>query len=125
VALKIRVKQTKPGLVTLFPTGSIDSDGAVIAEKEINRLLAEPIVTLVLDMEGVDFISSVGVGLMAKTKGLLNRKSADLAMINLQPQISKVFEIMRLLPTLNVFESVRELDEYLNKVQQRILDEGE
>jgi anti-sigma B factor antagonist len=125
VALKIRVKQTKPGLVTLFPTGSIDSDGAVIAEKEINRLLAEPIVTLVLDMEGVDFISSVGVGLMAKTKSLLNRKSADLAMINLQPQISKVFEIMRLLPTLNVFESVRELDDYLNRVQQKILDEGE
>lgn len=123
MTLNIRVKQTRPGLVTLSPVGSIDSDTTPILDKEINRVLAEPIKTLVLDMEGVAFISSAGVGLMAKAKNLLQRKNADLAMINLQPQISKVFEIMRLLPTLNVFESVRELDEYLEKVQQRILDE--
>ena len=86
-------------------------------------MLVEPIKTLVLDMEGVAFISSAGVGLIAKAKTLLERKGADLATINLQPQISKVFEIMRLLPNLNVFESVRELDEYLDRVQKNILDQ--
>ncbi len=74
-------------------------------------------------MEGVAFLSSAGVGAIAKAKTTLNRKEADLAMINLQPQIKKVFEIIRLLPSFNVFESVRELDEYLAKVQKNITDE--
>jgi anti-sigma B factor antagonist len=123
MTLSIRIKQTKPGLVTLFPVGSIDSDTAPKLDQEVARLLAEPIKTLVLDMEEVGFISSAGVGTIAKAKTLLNRQGAELAMINLQPQIKKVFEIIRMLPTFNVFESVRELDEYLAKVQNNILDE--
>ena len=123
MTLSIRVKQTKPGLVTLFPVGHIDSDTAPKLDQEITRLLAEPIKTLVLDMEEVAFLSSAGVGTIAKTKTALNRKGAELAMINLQPQIKKVFEIIRLLPTFNVFESVQELDEYLAKVQKKIADE--
>ena len=45
-------------------------------------------------------------------------------MINVQPQVKKVFEIMQLGPVLNVFESVQELDEYLEKIQDRIVEEG-
>ena len=123
MALSLRVKQTKPGLVTLFPVGHIDSDTAPKLDQEITRLLSEPIKTLVLDMEEVGFLSSAGVGTIAKTKTVLNRQGAELAMINLQPQIKKVFEINRLLPTFNVFESVQELDEYLAKVQKNIVDE--
>ncbi len=123
MTLNIRVEQTKPGLVTLFPVGNIDSDTAPKLDQEVTRLLAEPIKTLVLDMEGVPFLSSAGVGTIAKTKSVLNRKGADMAMINLQPQIKKVFEIIRMLPTFNVFESVQELDEYLAKVQKNIVDD--
>jgi hypothetical protein len=31
---------------------------------------------------------------------------------------------MRLGPVLNVFESIRELDEYLEKLQKRVVEEG-
>ncbi len=123
MALSIRVKQTRPGVVTVLPSGNIDSDTAPKLDQEITRLVAEPIKTLVLDMEDVGFLSSAGVGTIAKTKSVLNRKGAELAMINLQPQIKKVFEIIRLLPTFNVFESVQELDEYLAKVQKNIVDD--
>jgi len=76
-------------------------------------------------MEGVEFISSAGVGTVAKTKTALNRQGADLAMINLRPQIKKVFEIIRILPSFNVFESVQELDDYLEKIQKKVADESE
>jgi len=46
-------------------------------------------------------------------------------MMNLQPQVKKAFEIMNLIPNLNVFEDEKELDEYLAKVQQRITDGDE
>ena len=118
MALTIKNEQTRPGIVTLFLTGTIDSDTAPELDQEITGLLAQPLKTLVLDMEGVDFLSSAGVGTIAKTKTVLSRQEANLAMINLRPQIKKVFEIIRLLPSLNVFESVQELDEYLARVQE-------
>ena len=121
--LKIRIKQTKPGVVTLSPIGPIDTETSSTLDKEICRILAKTCKTLVLDMAGVDYITSSGIGIIAKTKATLKKNSGDLAMINLQPQVKKVFEIIRLLPALNVFASKEELDEYLGKVQRRIRGE--
>jgi hypothetical protein len=49
--------------------------------------------------------------------------SGNLVIINLQPQGEKVFEILRLIPVLEVFASKEELDEYLLKVQHIIKKE--
>ena len=79
--------------------------------------------TLVLDMAGVVFITSRGVGAIARTKTLLAEKDGDLALMNLQSQVKKVFEIMCIVPALNVFESRDELDKYLGKVQRKITED--
>ncbi len=91
-------------------------------DNEITNAFERDIKTLVIDMSSVKFISSAGIGVIFKAKTTATRKDANFAMINLQPQVEKVFEIMRILPTLNVFESVEELDEYLGKVQRKITD---
>ena len=107
----------------MSPIGPIDTETSSTLDKEICRILAKTCKTLVLDMAGVDYITSSGIGIIAKTKATLKKNSGDLAMINLQPQVKKVFEIIRLLPALNVFASKEELDEYLGKVQRRITGE--
>ena len=122
--LKIRNRQTTPGIVTMSPEGSIDVDTSSILDRELCRIIAENIKTLVLDMAGVDFISSAGIGAVTKAKVTIKRQGGDLAMINVQPQVKTVFEIMRLGPVLNVFESIQELDEYLEKLQKRVVEEG-
>ena len=119
--LTVRLKQTKPGIVTLSLVGKIDAENYVILDREIGRVLTEPVKTLILDMQGVDFITSAGIGTIVKAKTSLKRKGGDIAMINLQPQVKTAFEIIRLLPTLNVFESTKELDEYLARVQNKML----
>ena len=119
--LKIRVKQTKPGIVTISPVGTIDTETSLTLDKEICRILSAATKTLVIDMEGVEYITSMGIGIIAKAKSSLSRNGGDIAIINLQPQVRKVFEIIRLLPTLNVFASLEELDEYLEKVQRRMI----
>jgi anti-sigma B factor antagonist len=123
--LTVRLKQTKPGIVTLSLVGKIDADNYVILDREIGRVLTEPVKTLILDMQGVDFITSAGIGTIVKATTTLKRKGGDIAMINLQPQVKTVFEIIRLLPTLNVFESTKELDEYLARVQNKMLGGNE
>jgi anti-anti-sigma factor len=125
MGLTVKIKQTDSGTVTVSPTGSLDSETYRLLDVEIGGVLAEPIETLVLDLANVDFITSSGVGVITKAKTMLSQRGADLAMTNLQPQVEKVFEIMDLLPMLNVFANTEELDEYLGKVQRRITGEEE
>ena len=87
--------------------------------------MAEPVKILVLDMAGVDYITSSGIGTIVKAKTSLKRRGGNLAIINLQPQVEKVFEILRLIPVMEVFASREELDEYLVKVQDKIKREDD
>jgi anti-anti-sigma regulatory factor len=57
-----------------------------------------------------------------KAKTSLARRGGELVLTNLQPQVEKVFEIVRLLPALGVFQNQQELDEYLETIQHRIMD---
>jgi len=124
MSLDISLTKKEDGVFVLNLEGSIDNATCPKLKQQINELLAGNIKTLVLDLEGLKFMSSVGVGLINNTKNLLKKKSADFAMVNPSPQIKKVFEIMSLLPTMNVFDSTDELDSYLDKIQHRIAEEG-
>ena len=112
------------GEITLFLDGSLDSNSSGQLDKEIEDACSDGVRTLILDMGEVSFISSTGIGVIIKTKESLKKRNIESTLIHLQPQVKRVFEIMQLLPTLNVFASRSELDEYLSKIQNRILDEG-
>ncbi len=121
--LTVKTTQTQPGVIAIIVQGSLDSETYDLLDQEITRALGEPLKALVLDMQGVDFITSAGVGTIMKAKTSLAKKKADLAMLHLQPQVQKVFEIIRVLPTLGVFQNQAELDEYLGRIQRRMLGE--
>jgi anti-anti-sigma factor len=123
VELKVEIEHVRHGMVILSPVGSIDTNTCELLDKEIKKVLKRSISTLVLDMAGVDFVTSRGVSTIAKTRASLMQKDGDLAIMNLQPQVQKAFEIMCLLPALNVFESRDELDEYLGRVQRKITED--
>ena len=40
--------------------------------------------------------------------------------MNLQPQIQKVFDILKAIPSLKVFASIGELDKYLDTMQKAV-----
>ena len=118
--LKIGIERPKRGMVFLSLAGPIDSSTYAMLEDQIKQVLKRSVTTLVLDMAGVELISSRGISTIAKTRESLMQKDGDLALINVQPQIRKAFEILSLLPALNVFADRDELDAYLGTVQRRI-----
>jgi anti-anti-sigma factor len=123
--LSVEISRMKPGVITLSLIGPIDENSSSTLDKEICEALAEPVEILVLDMAGVDYIASSGVGTIVKAKTSLKRRGGNLVIINLQPQVEKVFEIIRLIPIMEVFASREELDEYLVKVQHKIKREDD
>ncbi|MBN1360473.1 MAG: STAS domain-containing protein [Sedimentisphaerales bacterium] len=121
--LQIRTLPLAPTVAGVSLEGSIGGTTYRLLDEEVGRLLTGPYKTLVLDMKGVDQVTSAGIGVIMKAKASAKNKGGDLAMRNVQPQVKRVFEIMSLVPALNVFEDRAELDDYLARVQQRIVDD--
>jgi anti-anti-sigma regulatory factor len=55
-----------------------------------------------------------------KTKKALKETSGRMVFTNLQPQIQKVFDILKAIPSLKVFASIQELDRYLDSMQKKV-----
>jgi anti-sigma B factor antagonist len=124
MALAIRTTHPTELCMKINLDGNLNNETVESFEQEIKRLLVDPLQTLVVDLQDLQFISSSGIGALVKLKATLYGKKTELVTINLPPQIEKVFEIMRLLPVLNVFENVQELDHYLTKMQEKVIKEN-
>ena len=124
MALAIRTTKPTDLSIKINLDGNLNDETMESFEEEVKRLLTNPLQTLILDLQDLQFISSSGIGALVKLKATLYSKKTELVTINLPPQIEKVFKIMRLLPVMNVFESVQELDHYLNKMQKKVIKEN-
>ena len=71
------------------------------------------------DMSQVSYISSAGVGVFLKAENIMKQRGGILAMSNLQPQVKKVFDVLKVIPHEQMFKSIRELDNYLDAIQRK------
>ena len=118
MALKIDVGPGKPGVARVALIGSLDSETAPQLEKALAGVDASiPLVSL--DLKDLEYISSAGLRVIFVALKRQQAKGGELVMVNMSPGVRKVFEIVRALPKMNVFTSVREMDEYLTAIQKR------
>jgi anti-sigma B factor antagonist len=122
--LTIRSTEKLPGIFILYPEGRLDSESYTLLEKKIDYLLTlGQAKHLTLDMNGVDYISSMGVRVVIKAHKDLKQRGGQFSLMNLQPQVSKVFEIIKALPSMRIYSSIEELDAYLDEMQKQALRE--
>ena len=113
-----------PGAVTVKLTGSLDTATAPELERQLAPLLAGPIQHVVFDLAQLKFISSAGLRVFSSARKRLKERNGQAAFVNLQPQIQEVFDIMKSLPGVRLFQNVTELDEYLAIRQRAHATEG-
>ncbi len=124
MSLTIETTQNNPSASIFVLKGELDNQTSGQLNKAISPVLEAPTKVLVLDMKEISFISSTGIGVIVKSRNTLKEKGSDLTMVNIQPQIKRVFDIMQLTPILKVCETQEELDSYLGTIQNRIIEEG-
>jgi anti-anti-sigma factor len=119
--LKVKSSTKKPGVVAVSPIGSIDAHTYSVLDEKVDEVLQQNPDVIIFDMEFADYISSSGIRVLLKTKKALKETDGRMIFMNLQPQIQKVFEILKAIPTLKVFASIDELDTYLDNMQKAVL----
>src|SRR5210317_2612411 len=116
--LKVKSTSRGAGVFIVSPIGSIDGHTHSVLEEKVNEILAQQPDVIIFDMEFADYISSTGIRVLLKTKKTLKETNGKMVFMNLQPQIKKVFDILQAIPTLKVFASIAELDNYLDVMQK-------
>jgi len=101
------------GAITVKLTGSLDTVTAPELERQLTPALAPSVKDLVFDLAQLKFISSAGLRVFSTARKQLKDRGGQVLFINMQPQIQEVFEIMRSLPGVAIFQDVAELDRYL------------
>ena len=123
MALIVNITEKEPKSYNVAVAGTLDSNTFSILERELDKVFPKKPNLIVFDFQGLDYISSAGVRVVSKTRKVMKEHNGIVLMVNLQPQIKDVFDIIKALPAEQVFESIKELDDYLYAMQNKRLEE--
>ena len=101
--------------------GSLDTDTAAQLQDKIDHEIDSTVHMVIMDLKRLEFLSSAGLRVIFKTKKYMDSHEGKFMLLNLQPQVRKVFDIIKALEGMNVFKSQEEMDEYLTAMQNKVL----
>jgi anti-sigma B factor antagonist len=120
-------KTTLKGSDTYIITcvGRLDTETSPRLETVVKQILQKKPNLLALDLERVDYMSSAGVRVLFLAQKGMKENGAKLALLNIQPPVKKVLEIINALPNQKIFKDMDELDRYLDAIQKKVRGEDD
>jgi len=122
MALQIDINHKIDEFWEVSLTGSLDTDTATQLEKELAQIFVPDSKKLLFNMAGLEYVSSAGIRIIAMASKKMKENSGTIAMTGLQPQIEKIFEIVKALPNFGIFKDEAEADAYFDLMQKKVLD---
>ena len=127
--LQIRIGPVVQGSQRVSLSGRLDTNSYDSLDAQLAPVLAGDIESLVLDLAGLNYISSAGIRSILKARKAMAGRQGKVLVVNPQPQIQKVFDVVKAVPMGDIFASVEEADAYLDAMQRKVLrgdeeDEG-
>lgn len=119
--IEIKIESDQRKIFSL--AGSLDTHTAPQLEEVLEREIDSEVQVAIMDMNKLEFLSSAGIRIIFKSKKLMDARKGKFMLVNLQPQVRKVFEIIKVLDIMEVFSNQAELDDYLKVMQKKVLDQ--
>jgi anti-sigma B factor antagonist len=118
MSLKI-TEFAKPSTVEL--AGRLDSSTAPQLDAVLDRLLKRSgVARLIFDLAQLEYLSSAGIRCFIRARKAMEPGGGTVAVVNPQPAVRKVLDIVKAIPAAGIFENVAELDEYLDEMQRQV-----
>lgn len=92
----------------LAVTGEVDVATVPRLREQLHGLVAQGSKKIVVDLDGVDFLDSTGLGVLVGALKRVRSNEGDLYLVCNQPRIRKVFEVTGLTKVFTLFDSVDE-----------------
>jgi len=122
--LDMKLKQEREHVFSARLKGSLDGDNYLDLEKELQKIIKDDTKAVILDMSEVDYVSSAGIRSVMWARKTLKAMNANFSMVNLKPQIKNIFDTMKLLPILDIFNDMPEADKYIDQIIEEEMGRG-
>lgn len=121
--LKIHIHEPKGDSCRVALAGRLDTHTYDELDRQLAPILSSSVRALVFDLAELEYISSAGIRSIFKARKAIEGRGGKVLVSNLQPQIQKVFDIVKAVPINSIFSSTEEADSYLDMMQKRVLQE--
>ncbi len=104
---ELNIHERQAGDVTVLDmSGKITiGEGSVALRTAVRRLLEEGKKRILLNLAGVSYIDSSGIGELVSSYTAINKESGQLKLLNLTQKIQDLLTITKLLTVFDVYES--------------------
>ena len=120
--LNVTVNERREGFFVLQPIGSINTITSLILQNEVEQIIESKPEIIMFDMTQVNYINSKGLWVIIKAHQAMKSRGGRFVLMNFQPHIKKVFDIIDALPAQRIFSNRHELDNYLDTMQKSYFD---
>ncbi|HYP07730.1 MAG TPA: STAS domain-containing protein [Bryobacteraceae bacterium] len=83
-------------------------DGLGLLREVVTDALAQGYTNLLLDLEGVSYIDSAGLGELVSCNALADGRGGDMKLVHLQKKIKGLLQITKLITVFETYENERE-----------------
>ncbi|MEE8484807.1 MAG: STAS domain-containing protein [Nitrospinota bacterium] len=100
------IKQERFGDVEVLRLdGKLDVHSAPRLLEILDTLIASNVKSIVLDMGGIDHLSSYGLGVLVSTMKNLHKKDGNLKLVSIRGRVKTLFDMMGLLSRFEIFDN--------------------
>lgn len=94
MAIKAQVRTDSNGNITIHMAGGLDFENSLPLRNELQELSSKnPTSTITIDMYGLDFVGSSGIGFFVETLQILNKNKSQIKLSNVKNEFIKVFKL--------------------------------
>ena len=108
MALEVQTRQADNGVTVVAPTGRLDVAGAPALKDAIGEVAKDGPARIVIDMEGVSFVDSTGLGSVISALKQVRSREGELRLAAPNQQVRVVLELTTLDRVFPYYATVEE-----------------
>jgi len=106
--LGLETDDSRPPHTVLAVKGEVDVYTAPRLREKLVELVSQGKRQVVVNLEGVDFLDSTGLGVLVGCLKRLRSHDGELTLVCAQPRVLKVFEITGLTKVFSIYDTVKQ-----------------
>ena len=106
--MEIVERQTGAVMILDLKGELVIGDGDELLKDKINSMIQQGHTNLLLNLEGVPYVDSAGLGQMVSTLNTVRRQGGALKLLNLTKRIEDLLSITKLLTVFDAFDNEQE-----------------